>query len=111
MLKKTISLIIISLFFTGCFGDDNGDSDIITTTKSFYETETFSIQFPPDWEILESGDFTSNIPSSTVVGFRNNIKSEVFTANLNISVGDFPRYYTRCLRNLLKPIIKFHQGK
>lgn len=93
-MKKTFLsiLLITTLSFTGClgFGDDEETPDESADVedqpgKSVYNTDDFSITIDKNWEIVESDSFTSNIPQETVVGFRNNIKNQIFTANLNIS--------------------------
>lgn len=89
-MKKILSLILgASFLLTSCGG---GDSDTTADKKvadeaneTVYETAGFSIQIPKDWETIEKNNFTSNVPEQTVVGFRNNIKSDIFTANLNIA--------------------------
>ncbi len=86
-------LLIFSLTgLTGCFGfgdDEAAPADETTqTTKPSevaYEGSDFSIIVNNNWEIIEPDSFTSNVPAETMVGFRNNVKSEVFTANLNIA--------------------------
>lgn len=57
---------------------------------SEHKGSDFSVIYPNDWEILGPSDFTSNVPSSTVVVFRNNLKNDIFTANLNISQAEIP---------------------
>lgn len=87
-MKKILLLISIPLILTACGGDDEaptGGDSAENADKLMYETDDFSILFPKDWEIIESGSFTSNVPEETIVGFRNNIKSNIFTANLNIA--------------------------
>lgn len=76
------------LTLAGCI--NLGGSTPGTTTKPAnettvtYETGQFSISIPKDWEVIESKDFTSDVPKETVVVFRNNVKNENFTANINI---------------------------
>jgi hypothetical protein len=90
-MKKLIALVLIltsALSLTGCFEDDSAaviqdPSQSPNYTK--FETTDFSILYPNDWEVLQKDSFTSNVPASTIVIFRNNIKSDLFTANLNIS--------------------------
>jgi hypothetical protein len=86
-MKKIFSLLIIPFIFSGCFGGD-GDGDISGSDlgKITYNHSKFTIDVPQDWEIIEESDFTSNVPSETVVGFRSNIQNEIFTANVNISM-------------------------
>ena len=82
-------LLITPLFIAGCGGDDeaanNSSGSAENADKLMYETDNFSLLFPKDWEILESNSFTSNVPQETVVGLRNNLKSNIFTANINIA--------------------------
>jgi len=76
---------------TGCFGDtETVEDEEIEPGKISYETSNFKINMPEDWEIIERQDFTSNVPIETVVGFRSNIKSEIFTSNVNISESQLP---------------------
>lgn len=87
--KKAAStfVIAITLFsFTGCFEDAPEDTTPSTSTDYLiHETTDFTIDYGKNLEVLTPENFPSNVPKSTVVIFRNNIKSDVFTANLNIS--------------------------
>lgn len=89
-------MFAVSFLLTGCFGGNStpAPTDQSTGTTTTYQTTDFSINVPTDWDTIESKDFTSNIPKGTIVAFRNNIKSEVFTANLNISVTDLQEVIT-----------------
>ncbi len=89
-MKKFITslLIGISIFsFAGC----SGKTEVAKTDNTLpanlakFETTDFSVLYPKDWEVLGSENFPSNVPASTIVVIRNNIKSEIFTANLNVS--------------------------
>jgi len=79
--------------FTGCLGigGDAEPTDTTTPTQGApqsyknFENKDFSIIYPENWEVLNEDSFTSNVPATTVVVFRNNIKSDIFTANLNVS--------------------------
>jgi hypothetical protein len=91
-MKKVLAIIftLLTLFtLTACFGGEPTDTTTQTqgTPQSFknFENKDFSIIYPENWEVLEEDSFTSNVPATTVVVFRNNIKSDIFTANLNVS--------------------------
>ncbi len=89
-MKKIITslLIGISIFaLAGCSGkDDTQTTDTtIPTNLAKFETTDFSILYPQEWEVLNQEKFPTNVPPSTIVVIRNNIKSEIFTANLNVS--------------------------
>jgi len=86
MKKLIIFSALISLFvMTGCFG--SGDSGTTTELKNFktYKATTFAIGIPSTWEIIEAKDFSKDIPMETLVIFRNNIQSDVFTENANVT--------------------------
>ncbi|MBU1151861.1 hypothetical protein KJ632_03495 [Patescibacteria group bacterium] len=88
MKKFLASMLAASFLLTGCFGSDDSavvSSGEVLPGQILYENSSFSIVAPESWDILERDDFTSNIPDQALVGFRNNIKSEVFTANLAIT--------------------------
>ncbi len=91
ILSKILLLSLTTLALTSCFGgDDTSNTDgTIEAGKIVYETSEFAILAPQDWEILEKSTFPSTVPSNTEVGFRNNIKSEIFTANVNINTTAF----------------------
>lgn len=90
---KFKTLIILglasSLLFSACSSDSKDPEQIkkeaAAAGKIIYENEEFSIQFPKDWEIIEKNSYPSNVPAEVIVDFRNNMKNEIFTANLNIA--------------------------
>jgi len=97
-MKKVITILAITstiMILPGCFGitNDTPATDSQTTQTgtpvpqnfSIYQASDFSIAHPSAWEILKKEDFTSNVPTSTIAIFRNNIKNDIFTSNLNIS--------------------------
>jgi hypothetical protein len=91
--KVILSLLISSaLLFTACSDDEaaNPEEDIQIAGLVTYEGNDFSLKMPQDWEIIEKNSFTSNVPVETVVDFRNNLKSEIFTANINLSMVAVP---------------------
>ncbi|MCX6735046.1 MAG: PsbP-related protein [Candidatus Peregrinibacteria bacterium] len=115
---KHLVTIIISLTFTFLFTGCSGSSSTSTTTPTIkegntvYENNTFSLQLPKSWEVIDKTSFTSTVPTETVIGFRNNIKSDIFTANVNVaqkqlqqsdspSVKDFAKSSLEILRNNL----------
>lgn len=84
--KILVLFLTIPLTLTGCFGGEEDAGNIeVGAGKKLYEDPNFSIVIPDDWETITRADFTSNVPGSTVVAFRNNIRHEDFTANLSVS--------------------------
>lgn len=79
-----LSLISTSLFFTGCGNDEPTTNEDVGIQA--YEAPEFIIDHPSDWEVLGKDQFTSNVPTNTVVAFKNNIQNEIFTANLNVTL-------------------------
>lgn len=72
----------------GCFnfggsGTGSGTKTVDERSK-LYDTNDFSVVIPKDWEIISRAEFTADVPEETVVVFRNNVKNEDFTANVNI---------------------------
>lgn len=111
---KIATILLIPLVLTGCLGFGGGDEEgAITELQAgeiLYEDAGFSITLPADWEIIRQGEFTSNVPLETIVAFRNNIKNEIFTANIviskdniqeGLSAADFAKSSTAKNRNSL----------
>lgn len=89
MLKKIslFNLAILSIFvFSGCFnfGEEENPEALPPSTSSTYETGQYTLTVPADWEVIDANDFTSDVPPETEVVFRNNVKNETYTANVNI---------------------------
>jgi len=89
---KKFTLLVLMIFalslFSGCFGDEEETPTEVKTETSFYQTDEYSIYYPAEWEVIEKNDFTADIPKETQVVFRNNVKSDIFTANVNVSKTD-----------------------
>lgn len=87
--KIFLGAIITALTLAACGSDESDESATVENpsqaSKSNYETNEFKISYPTQWEVIDSTSYTSNVPPEILVAFRNNIKNEVFTANLNIS--------------------------
>lgn len=87
MTQKSLAVILFSSIFllTGCFGGeeeiDNGQLHNFTT----YTAPTFTIGIPQQWEVIEPKDFSKDIPDETQIIFRDNITSDIFTANSNVT--------------------------
>jgi len=84
-------MLLSPILLSGCLGfggktTSTDGTEVLTNQQKIYETSSFSVAIPRDWEIIEAKDFTSNVPTDTVVAFKNNIKHEQFTANANISM-------------------------
>jgi hypothetical protein len=85
-MKKLLILVAAPLILTGCLGiGDEVSTNVPAAGEVEYSTSNFFLMVPQDWETIDGSDFTSNVPAETLVVFRNNVKSEIFTANLNIS--------------------------
>lgn len=88
--KLLLALLITPIFLISC-GGGSKTADVTpgeatqNIGKLSYQGKNFSILFPKDWEAIEKDSFTSNVPAETVVGFRNNIKNDTFTANVNVA--------------------------
>jgi hypothetical protein len=67
-------------------GTTNVADDLAKQGKILYQGTDFTIAIPDRWEVISKDDFTSNFPAETAVAFRNNVKNEIFTANITISV-------------------------
>lgn len=86
MKKLNIFLLGAIFVLTGCFG--SGDATIdVPQFEGFktYETPSFFISVPERWDVIEQKDFSQDIPTQTQIIFRNNIKSDKFTANANVT--------------------------
>jgi hypothetical protein len=82
-----VASILSVLTLSGCInlsGGTSGGTNTTTDQTQLYETSGFSITIPKSWDIIEKKDFTSEVPEETQVVFRNNVKNENFTANVNI---------------------------
>ena len=79
--------IISSILFTGCGGSSSSTSTSAPLKEGnlIYENSSYSIQIPKAWEVIDKTSFTSTVPPETMIGFRNNIKSDIFTANINVA--------------------------
>lgn len=89
-MKKIITPLLIGislLSLTACGGQDAPAivDTAVQANLAKYENTDFSILYPKDWEVLSPEQFPSNVPASTVIVIRNNLKNEIFTANLNVS--------------------------
>jgi hypothetical protein len=71
---------------SGCFNFEGENQDNTQVDQNFrtYSVTEFSIDIPSAWQVIAKDQFTSEIPAETVVVFRNNIKNETFTANVNV---------------------------
>lgn len=97
MNKKVLTAILLALLlgFTACGSDEPaGDGGGSTVGKVVYQNNDFQLLVPQEWEQLEAGDFTTAVPAGTVVAFRNNIKSDLFTANGGISKSELDKEMT-----------------
>ena len=85
-MRKITSAIAICLSLTGCFGDDTTETTTTLPSVTLYQGNGYSIEIPNDWEIMEKQQLTSNFPAATDATFRNNIKNELYTDNIVVSI-------------------------
>lgn len=85
MFKQLSIILALPLILTGCLGGSDNSTNTITN-KTTYQAETFTIDVPLDWETIEKAALGTYAPPGLVVAFRNNIKSEIFTANMIIEI-------------------------
>jgi hypothetical protein len=83
-----ISTLLLSMVMLGgCInlgGESSGATKTADERSKLYDTTAYSITIPKDWEVIEKDDLTSDVPPETVIVFRNNVKNETYTANVNI---------------------------
>lgn len=89
-LKKILFISFLTtalLSLSGCFNffeEETPEQQLPEGTSSTYQTDNFSLNVPSDWEVIDQNDFTEDVPPETLIVFRNNVKNETFTANVNI---------------------------
>lgn len=81
---NSILIFTLLLSFSGCFSFEDDKNNLLDEGFISYKTENFSINIPEKWEVITKNEFTSDIPEETIAVFRNNVKNETFTANINI---------------------------
>lgn len=80
-------LTLTTLLLGGCFNfsGTNSNKTVVTDEKNrSIENAEFSVKLPREWDVIEPKDFTTIVPKETVMVFRNNVKNEDFTANVNL---------------------------
>lgn len=109
-MKKITTILITALTLTGCFGGTESQAVEAPIGFKAFETNEISLIYPEAWELLTQSDFTSSVPANTIAAIRNNIRSDIFTANLNITksslqkgttVEDFKKSNIEALKNSL----------
>ena len=80
-----IGFITISIFaLSGCGSSTNTTKTPVDERSRLIDNTEFSVKIPREWDVIEPKDFTSDVPSETLIVFRNNVKNENFTVNVNI---------------------------
>lgn len=84
-MKKIFSILALSalLITSGC-GSDDTTNQVGSDALQVYETEEFKISYPKGWEVIDPSNFSDKVAPNTLVGFRNNLKNDIFTANINV---------------------------
>ena len=81
----TFSLIALSaIALAGCGGGNKTSAPATDEKSRIVETTEFSAKIPREWDVIEAKDFSSDVQKETVLIFRNNVKNENFTANVNV---------------------------
>lgn len=86
----TASGAVMLFLLAGCFNFDipteqqPGGQTPVDNSSKLYQTAEFSMVIPRDWEVIEKGNFPTDFQEETEVVFRNNVKNEVWTANIAI---------------------------
>jgi hypothetical protein len=87
-------LTLTSAFLaSGCGGTtpatpapDTAAADLAKQGKVLYQGQDFTIAIPDKWEVISKEEFTTNYPKEIIVAFRNNVKNEIFTANMTVAI-------------------------
>ncbi len=110
--KLVLTTIISSLILSGCGGGSSTKTSEIPLKEGnvIYENNNLSIQIPKSWEIIDRSSFTSSVPTETIVGFRNNIKSDIFTANVNISQKQLEQSDSPQVKDFAKSSMEIHKN-
>ncbi|MBT4917326.1 hypothetical protein HN709_04110 [Candidatus Peregrinibacteria bacterium] len=87
----TILTLLTPIILTGCFGEEAPTSNSADPGpgKVTYESESYFIFVPEDWEIIERKDLPSDAPAEFQVAFKNNVKHDIFTASTGITLDLF----------------------
>jgi hypothetical protein len=84
-MKKILSLFILSILVTGCFGGgdyaDTGSGAMAGWQRQ--EFSTFIVQVPPAWQRVDKSKLASSIPKNTVVVYASELEKG-FVKNMNI---------------------------
>ncbi|PIR54850.1 hypothetical protein COU74_03865 [Candidatus Peregrinibacteria bacterium CG10_big_fil_rev_8_21_14_0_10_36_19] len=86
-MKKITYILATTILLTGCFGIGNAPITEAPLGYQIFENNELQITYPETWEVLTQENFNNQVPNSTIVSIRNKIKSDIFTANLNITSG------------------------
>ena len=79
-------LLTIALTLSGCFNFSGSTTQKPTadTNSRIIDYPEFTITIPREWDVIESKNFTSEVPPETAIVVRNNVKNDTFTANVNV---------------------------
>jgi len=77
-----IAITVASL--TGCGGSGTQTKAPTDERSRIIDNTEFNLRVPTAWEVIESKDFTNDVPKETLLVIRNNVKNDTFTANVNV---------------------------
>ena len=82
--KLAVIVMLSAVALSGCFNLSSKTTTTVDDKNKLYETADYTVTLPKEWDVIGKDKFTSDIPQNTDVVFRNNVKNETFTANINI---------------------------
>lgn len=120
LMKKLLIILPLLLLGAGCFHSNAEDPNekALPASANSYQADEFSISPPLDsqkktWETITT--FTKEFPAGAIAAFRDNVKDEKFTANINVYKKSVPADVSSAnfalseIRNQEKNVLNFKE--